>query len=50
MIAAFDAASADELAVVDDGGKVIGVVTEKHARRRYFEALEEAQRDLFGES
>jgi len=45
----FDDAAADELAVVDDEGHIRGVVTEKHARRRYFEALEVQQRELFGE-
>ncbi|OYY68169.1 chloride channel protein [Sphingomonas sp. 28-63-12] len=45
-----DQAGADELAVVDDHGVVIGIVTEKHARRRYFEEVEAAQRRLFGES
>jgi CIC family chloride channel protein len=49
MLRAFDEASADELAVVDDQGKVIGVVTEKHARRRYFEEIESSQRAIFGE-
>ena len=46
----FDAAAADELAVVAPSAIVLGVVTEKHARRRYFEELEIAQRELFGES
>ena len=46
----FDEASADELVVIDDDERVIGVVTEKHARRRYFEELEASQRELFGES
>ena len=46
----FDEASADELVVIDDDEQVIGVVTERHARRRYFEELEASQRELFGES
>lgn len=50
IIAAFDAAAADELVVVDGLEHVLGVVTERYARRRYFEALEKAQKDLFGES
>lgn len=49
MFDLFDAASADELAVVDDRGNVLGVVSEKHARRRYFEAIEVSQREIFGE-
>jgi CIC family chloride channel protein len=50
ILGAFDAASADELAVVDGEGRVLGVVTEKHARRRYLEEIEAAQRRMFGES
>lgn len=50
MLQAFDANAADELAVVDVDGKVLGVVTEKHARRRYFEEIEASQRALFGET
>lgn len=46
----FDAHAADEMAVVDGHGKVLGVVTEKHARRRYFEEVEVFQRELFGEA
>lgn len=44
-----DEAGADELAVVDDQGFVLGIVSEKHARRRYFEEVEAAQRATFGE-
>jgi chloride channel protein, CIC family len=50
VLAAFDAASADELAVVDEEGRVIGVLSEKHARRRYLEEIESAQRRMFGEA
>ncbi|TCM19397.1 CIC family chloride channel protein [Novosphingobium sp. PhB165] len=50
MLKAFDMAVADELAVVDGVGKVVGVVTERHARRRYFEEIEASQRELFGET
>lgn len=49
IIALFDRLSADELAVVDQAGVVVGVVTERHARRRYLHELENAQRTLFGE-
>ena len=45
----FDKATADELAVVNESGLVLGVLTEKHARRRYFEEIESSQRALFGE-
>lgn len=50
MLKMFDANAADELAVVDTAGKVVGVVTEKHARRRHFEEIEASQRALFGET
>lgn len=49
VLQAFDRAAVDEMAVVDPQGRVLGVVTEKYARRRYFEALETAQREIFGE-
>ncbi|WP_260926944.1 chloride channel protein [Novosphingobium sp. 9] len=47
---AFDNAGADEIAVVDGVGRVLGIVTEAHARRRYFEEMETFQRELYGES
>lgn len=45
----FDASGADELAVLDDDRRVLGIVSESFVRRRYAEELEKAQRDLFGE-
>lgn len=45
----FDRWEADELAIVDDSGRMLGLLTEKHARRRYFEEIESSQRALFGE-
>ena len=50
VLAHFDDEGADELAVLDEQGKVVGVVTEKHARRRYLEEIEAAQRRMFGEA
>lgn len=50
MLQMFDTHAADELAVIDAEGKVVGVLTEKHARRRYFEEIEASQRALFGET
>ncbi len=44
----FDRTESDELAVVDDAGKVLGVVSEAYATRRYAEELEKARRDLTG--
>lgn len=45
----FDATQREELAVVDERGHVLGLVTEAHVRRRYGEELEKSQRELFGE-
>lgn len=45
----FDELGTDELAVVDEHGDVLGLITEAHVRRRYAEELDKAQRDLFGE-
>ncbi|MBP8246591.1 MAG: chloride channel protein [Phenylobacterium sp.] len=50
MMAAFDLTEADELAVVDEDRRVLGVVSESYATRRYAEELEKARRDLTGET
>jgi len=44
----FDQAETDELAVLDEGGDVLGVLSEGYATRRYAEELEKARRDLVG--
>lgn len=49
VMRAFDHEAADELAVIDSEGRVLGIVTEKYARRRYFERIELSQREIFGE-
>ena len=49
ILALFDAEGADELAVVDQDNHVLGVLGEAHARRRYLEEIEAAQRRMFGE-
>lgn len=49
ILNAFDDDGADELAVVDEAGRVIGVLSEKYARRRYLEEIEAAQKRMFGE-
>ena len=48
----FSSAEADALAVVDsaEGMKVIGLLTEQHALRRYAEELDRQRRDLSGET
>ncbi|MGR6330628.1 chloride channel protein [Sphingomonas sp. XXL09] len=50
VMARFDAAQRDELAVIDGQAQVLGILTEAHVRRRYAEELEKAQRELFGEA
>jgi chloride channel protein, CIC family len=50
-IAAFDHTEAEALAVVDslEQRRVLGLLTEAHALRRYSQALELHRRDIFGE-
>jgi CIC family chloride channel protein len=50
-VAAFEAAEADALAVVDglETSRVIGLLTEQYTLRRYAEELEKRRRDLSGE-
>jgi len=50
MLRRFEANAADELAVVDPERRVVGVVSENHARRRYFEEMERSQKALYGEA
>jgi CIC family chloride channel protein len=45
----FDATEADDLAVVDEQGKVLGTLSERFVHRRYTDEIEKAQRELFGE-
>lgn len=51
-VAAFEKAEADELVVVDhpDTRRVLGILTEKHALRRYAEELDRTRRELAGEA
>lgn len=50
-VALFETAEADALAVVDgtESRRVIGLLTEQHALRRYSEELEQRRRELSGE-
>ncbi|MDE2404685.1 MAG: chloride channel protein [Sphingomonadales bacterium] len=45
----FEALNADDLAVVDGDGRVLGVLTEKYVSRRYIEESEKFQNQLFRE-
>lgn len=49
VMARFDAARTEELAVLSPDRRVLGIVSEAYVRRRYAEELEKAQRELFGE-
>ncbi|MBO0660992.1 chloride channel protein [Jiella sp. MQZ9-1] len=49
VMTAFDAASADELAIIAPDGKVLGLLSETFVRKRYAEEIEKTQRELFGE-
>ncbi|GGZ01425.1 chloride channel protein [Novosphingobium colocasiae] len=49
VLAVFKTSMADELAIVDKDGKVVGVVSENFVRRRYLEEIESAQARMFGE-
>lgn len=50
MLRRFEDNAADELAVLDAERRVLGVVSENHARRRYFEEMERSQKAVYGES
>ncbi len=47
-MAMFDQTESDELAVVDQDGRALGVLSEAYATRRYAEELERARADLVG--
>lgn len=46
----FEHFSVDDLAVVSEDHKLMGLLTEKYVTRRYAEALEQSQREFFGEN
>jgi CIC family chloride channel protein len=48
IMAAFDAAASDDLAVLDHDRHVLGLLSESYATRRYAEELDSARRDLTG--
>ena len=50
VMRAFDAAEAEDLAVVDDDGHVLGLVGEAYVTRRYASELERQHLDLYGEA
>ncbi|THD74315.1 MAG: chloride channel protein [Phenylobacterium sp.] len=50
VLRAFEVAEADDLAVVDEEGRVLGLVGEAYATRRYATELERQQMDMYGEA
>jgi len=46
----FERLQVDDIAVVNEQGKIMGVLTEKYVRRRYAQELEKQQAHLFGEN
>ena len=45
----FDSSAADDLAVVDAQGRIVGMLTDRYVRKRYADELDRAQRELYGE-
>lgn len=45
----FDDSGADDLAIVDPEGHILGMLTEKYVRKRYADEIDRSQRDLYGE-
>jgi CIC family chloride channel protein len=50
VMRAFEVAEADDLVVVDEEGRVLGLVGEAYVTRRYANELERQHLDLFGEA
>ena len=48
IMSIFDRTGSDELAVLDEGHKLLGTLSEAYATRRYAEELENNRRDLIG--
>lgn len=49
ILRVFEHFGADDLAVVNDEHKLMGMLSEKYVNRRYAEELERSQREFFGE-
>ncbi len=49
ILSRFDQLQVDDIAVTDQQGQILGLLTEKYVRRRYAEEIEKSQRSLFGE-
>jgi len=49
ILRVFEDFGVDDLAVVDEAHRLMGMLTEKYVNRRYAEELERSQREFFGE-
>ncbi len=49
ILGEFERVKSEDLAVVDDAGRILGVLTEAYVQRRYIEESEKSQSRLFGE-
>jgi CIC family chloride channel protein len=49
ILRVFEDFGVDDLAVVDENHRLLGMLTEKYVNRRYAEELERSQREFFGE-
>ena len=49
ILRVFEDFGVDDLAVVDEAHRLLGMLTEKYVNRRYAEELERSQREFFGE-
>lgn len=49
ILNAFEQMQTEDLAVVGPDGRILGVLSENHVRRRYIEEAEKAQTHIFGE-
>lgn len=50
ILGEFERLKSEDLAVVDDTGRILGVLTEAYVQRRYIEESEKSQSQMFGES
>ncbi|WP_254908157.1 MULTISPECIES: hypothetical protein [Sphingobium] len=41
---------ADDLIVVDEDRRILGMLTEKYVRKRYADEIDRSQRNLYGEN
>ncbi len=49
ILRVFEDFGVDDLAVVDENHRLLGMLSEKYVNRRYAEEMERSQREFFGE-